>query len=152
MRIKLIFYYQSILQDINVQVILALMILVSIINMISALLILILDRTAMIGLLKAMGALNWNIQKIFIINAAYLILWGLLLGNIIGLGLGFVQQQFHLVSLDKSSYYVDHVPILFEPSDILFLNLGSFVICTAMMILPSFVVSRIDPVRTIRFN
>lgn len=140
------------LQDINVKVILRLMILVSVINMISALLVLILDRTSMIGLLKAMGARNSNIQFIFIINAGYLIFSGLVIGNVVGFGLGFLQQKFHLIGLDKASYYVDHVPILFDSSAILLVNLASFTICTLMMVLPTLMISRIDPVKTIRFN
>ncbi len=140
------------LQDINVRVILLLMILVSVINMISALLVLILDRTSMIGLLKSMGAVNGRIQRIFILNAAYLIFTGLMIGNALGLGLGFLQQEFHLMKLDKASYYIDHVPVLFDVTSILLLNLGSFLVCTIMMFLPTLVISKIDPVKTIRFN
>lgn len=140
------------LQDINVYIILTLMVLVSGINMISALLVLILERTNMIGLLKAMGAVNASISRIFLYNAIYLVLLGLLWGNFLGLGLGFLQQKFQLIKLDKTSYYVDHVPVLFKFSEILFINIGSLIVCFLMLIIPSLIVSRIQPVKTIRFN
>ncbi len=140
------------LQDINVVIILTLMILVSGINMISALLVMILERTNMIGLLKAMGARNRSIGRIFLINALYLIIIGIIIGNAIGLGLGWLQSTFELVKLDQANYYVDHVPVLFQASTILYINVGSIIACLLMLILPSLIVSRIDPVKTIRFN
>jgi len=140
------------LQDINVIIILALMVLVSGINMISALLVIILERTNMIGLLKAMGAQNRSIGRIFLLNAAYLILIGLILGNLFGLGLGWLQNTLEFVKLDQDSYYVDHVPVMFETGTILMINVGSMIACLVMLILPSMIVSRIDPVRTIKFN
>jgi lipoprotein-releasing system permease protein len=140
------------LQDINVVIILTLMILVSGINMISALLVMILERTNMIGLLKAMGARNVSIGRIFLINALYLIFIGVAIGNLIGLGLGWLQSTFELVKLDQSNYYVDHVPVLFQASTILLINAGSIIACLLMLLLPSLIVSRIDPVKTIRFN
>ena len=140
------------LQDINVVIILTLMILVSGINMISALLVMILERTNMIGLLKAMGAQNRSIGRIFLINALYLIIIGVIIGNGIGLGLGWLQSHFELIKLDQANYYVDHVPVLFEASTILYINLGSIIACLIMLLIPSLIVSRIDPVKTIRFN
>ncbi len=140
------------LQDINVFIILTLMVLVSGINMISALLVLILERTNMIGLLKAMGALNASISRIFLYNATYLVFLGLFWGNLLGIGLGLLQQKFHLIKLDKTSYYIDHVPVLFDPTTIISINLGSLVACFVMLLIPSLIVSRIDPVKTIRFN
>lgn len=140
------------LQDINVFIILTLMVLVSGINMISALLVLILERTNMIGLLKAMGALNSSISRIFLYNAVYLVFLGLFWGNLVGVGLGYLQQQFHLIKLDKASYYIDHVPVLFDPMTILSINIGSLIVCFVMLLIPSLIVSRINPVKTIRFN
>lgn len=140
------------LQDLNVVIILTLMVLVSGINMVTALLVFILERTNMIGLLKTMGASNRAISRVFLYNAAYLVLLGTLWGNVIGLGLGFAQQQFHFFTLDKINYYVDHVPVLFDPTAILLINLGSVVVSMLMMLLPTLLVSRIDPVKTIRFN
>lgn len=140
------------LQDMNVVIILTLMILVSGINMISALLVLILERTNMIGLLKAMGAKTRSIAQIFLYNAAYLILLGMLIGNALGIGIGLLQYHFEWVKLDQKNYYVDHVPILFEWETILLLNLGSMMACLIMLLLPSLLVSRINPVKTIKFN
>ena len=128
------------------------MTLVAVINMISALLIMILERTTMIGMFKAMGATSWNIQKIFLLNAAYLISLGLLLGNILGLGLGFFQQQTHFFKLDQASYYMTFVPVEFNLTDILMLNIGTLVICLLVLIIPSMLVSKISPVKAIRFK
>ena len=140
------------LQDINVFIILSLMIVVSGINMISALLVLILERSNMIGLLKSMGARNRSIANIFLINAAYLIFLGLLFGNVIGLTLGWIQQRFEILKLDQANYYIDHVPVQFDLTSIVMVNIGSLVACLIMLIIPSMLVSRIDPIKSIRFN
>jgi lipoprotein-releasing system permease protein len=131
---------------------LVLMVIVAVINMISALLIMILERTAMIGMFKAMGASNWNIRKIFLYNATYLIGLGLLLGNALGLGLGYFQQQTHFFKLDQASYYMTFVPVRFGLWDVLLLNLGTLIICLLVLIVPSMLVSRISPVKAIRFK
>jgi lipoprotein-releasing system permease protein len=120
--------------------------------MISALLIMILERTAMIGMFKAMGARNWVIQKVFLYNAAYLIGVGLLLGNLLGLGVGFFQQYTHFFKLDPASYYMSFVPIKFTLSDVLLLNVSTLAVCLLVLIVPSMLVSRISPVRAIRFK
>lgn len=140
------------LLDVNSVVMLVLMVVVAVINMISALLIMILERTAMIGMLKAMGASNWNIRKIFLYNATYLIGLGLLLGNALGLGLGYFQQQTHFFKLDQASYYMTFVPVQFGLWDVLLLNLGTLVICLLVLFVPSMLVSRISPVKAIRFK
>lgn len=140
------------LQDINVIIILLLIILVSGINMTSALLILILERTREIGILKAMGARNWLIRKLFLIHAAYLIGIGLFWGNLLGIGIGFLQQQFGFITLPQGSYYLTHVPVNLEISHILLLNAGTLILCTAMMVIPSYIVTKISPVRAIRFD
>ncbi|MGZ3756097.1 MAG: ABC transporter permease [Mucilaginibacter sp.] len=140
------------LLDVNTQIILVLMTLVAVINMISALLIMILERTAMIGILKAMGAANWAIQKIFLYNAAYLVGLGLLFGNIFGLGLGYFQLSTHFFKLDPESYYMSFIPIQFNWADVLLLNLGTMVICLLVLIVPSMLVARITPVKAIRFK
>ena len=138
--------------DVNTIVMLVLMIAVAVINMISALLIMILERTAMIGIFKAMGAGNWAIQKIFLYNAAYLIGVGLLLGNALGLGLGFFQQHTHFFKLDQASYYMTFVPIKFVWMDVILLNIGTLVVCLMVLIIPSMLVTRITPVKAIRFK
>lgn len=140
------------LQDINVIIIIALIILVSGINMTSALMIMILERTGFIGLLKAMGATNWKVRKIFLINAAYLIALGLFWGNLVGVGLCFLQDKFKLVSLPQEQYYIEHVPINLELSHVLLLNVGTLVLCTLMLVIPSYFVSKIAPIKALRFN
>lgn len=140
------------LLDVNAVVMLVLMTAVAVINMISALLIMILERTAMIGMFKAMGARNWVIQKIFLYNAAYLIGIGLLLGNLLGLGIGYFQQQTHFFKLDQASYYMSFVPIKFVLSDVIFLNISTLLVCLLVLIVPSMLVSRISPVKAIRFK
>ncbi|MBE9667399.1 ABC transporter permease [Mucilaginibacter boryungensis] len=149
--------YQTIFEwlkllDANTQVILALMLVVAVINMISALLIMILERTTMIGMLKAMGATNWKIQEIFLYNAVYLISIGLLLGNVLGLGLGWLQYQTHFFKLDEASYYMKFVPIQFDWVDVLLLNAGTLTISLLVLIIPSMLVSRITPVKAIKFK
>ena len=140
------------LQDLNVYIILILMVLVSGINMITALLVFILERINMIGLMKAMGATARSIGLIFVYNAAYLILIGTFWGNAIGFGIGLLQQQFKFLKLDKTSYYIDHVPVLFDFNAIIWINVGSIIISVVMLILPSLIVGKINPVKTIRFN
>lgn len=150
-------WYQTIFQwlsllDINTQVILILMMAVAVINMISALLIIILERTNMIGILKALGSSNWSIQKIFLSNAAYLIGFGLLLGNVLGIGLGLLQTYTHFFKLDQVSYYMSFVPVQLEIGDIIFLNAGTLVVCLLVLIIPSMLVTRISPVKAITFK
>ncbi len=140
------------LQDINVRVILFLMLLVGAINMITALLILILERTRMIGVLKAIGANNWSVRKVFLYSAIHLILKGLLLGNFIGLGLGFLQQKFKIISLNPETYYMNTVPINFDLSNILLLNLGTIIICYLILLIPSIIITKITPIKAIRFQ
>lgn len=146
-----IFEWLSLL-DINAQVVLVLMLMVAIINMISALLIIILERTHMIGLLKALGESNWGIRKIFLYNAVYLIGFGMLMGNIFGLGLGYIQQQTHFFKLDEASYYMSFIPVQFEWLDIILINIGTLVICLAVLIIPSMLVSKISPVKALSFK
>jgi len=113
------------LQDINEVVILFLMIIVSVINMITALMILILERTNMIGILKAMGSSNWNIRKIFLYYAAYIVLMGLFWGNLFGLGFCLAQQHFEFIALSEADYYLSTAPIEINLWTILLLNLGT---------------------------
>ena len=140
------------LLDINTRIILGLMLIVAVINMISALLIMILERTAMIGIFKAMGAGNWSIQKIFLYNAAYLVGLGMLFGNLFGLGFSLFQSTTHFFKLDPSSYYMSFVPIQLNWPDVVLLNIGIMVICLLVLVIPSLLVSRISPVRAIRFK
>lgn len=140
------------LQDVNAIIVIALMILVAGINMISALLILILERTNMIGILKALGSTNKSIQEIFLYNAAYLIGKGLIWGNIIGLGLALIQKYYGIFKLDEATYYVAVIPIDLNWIHIVLLNIGTLICCLLMLLIPSFIVSRITPVKAIRFS
>lgn len=140
------------LQDLNVVVIILLMVVVAVINIISALLILILERTNMIGILKALGMPNWNVRKIFMYNALYLIVKGLAWGNVVGLALCLLQLQFGFLKLPQESYYVSEVPIKFDWMYILILNLGTLLVCALMLIIPSYVITKISPIKAIRFD
>lgn len=140
------------LQDYNVNIIIILMILVAVINIISALLILILERTNMIGILKALGMPNWNVRKIFLYNAAYLILKGLIWGNVIGISLCIIQLQTGIFTLPEESYYVAVVPIELNFFKILILNIGTLIICISLLLIPSYVITKISPVKAIRFD
>jgi len=140
------------LLDGNTNVVLVLMIIVAVINMISALLIMILERTTMIGILKAMGATNWTIRKVFLYNAFYLIGLGLLLGNLFGIGFGIFQSQTHFFKLDQQSYYMSFVPIQFNIGDMVLVNIGTLIVCLLVMIGPSMLVTKITPVKAIRFQ
>lgn len=140
------------LQDMNVIIILILMIAVAGINMISTLLILILEKTNMIGILKALGTRNISIRKIFLYNAAYIIGKGLLWGNLLGISLAVIQQHFHIFTLSQESYYVAYVPINLNIYYILLLNLGTLIACLLFLLFPSYIITRISPVKAIRFS
>jgi lipoprotein-releasing system permease protein len=140
------------LLDTNTVVMLGLMLIVAVINMISALLIMILERTSMIGMFKAMGATNWSIQKIFLINALYLVGLGMLFGNLFGFGIGLFQNITHTFTLDPASYYMSFVPIQFDWLDAIELNLGILAVCLLVLVIPSMLVSKISPVKAIRFK
>ena len=140
------------LTDMNERIILLLMILVSIINMTTALLILILERTNMIGILKALGAKSWSIRKIFLYNASYIIGYGLFWGNLIGIGLCLLQMQFGIITLPEDLYYVAVAPIELNFMSILILNIGTILITLTVLILPSWMITKFDPVKAIRFS
>lgn len=137
--------------DNNVWFIIAIMILVAGINMITALLVLILERVQMIGILKALGSQNNSIQKIFLYNASYLILKGLCYGNLIGLTLLLVQKYFKIISLNPETYHVSTVPVSFNFGTILLLNVGTLILCFVMLIIPSMIIAKIHPSKAIKF-
>jgi len=138
--------------DVNITLIIIIMIVIGGINMITALLVLILERTQMIGILKALGNTSKSIRKIFLYNAAYLILKGLFWGNLIGLGLIFLEKTFHFISLNPDNYYVNHIPFHLSVTHIFLLNLGTLILCLLMLILPTYLVSKISPVKAIKFD
>lgn len=146
-----IFDWLSLL-DMNAWLIIALMILVAGMNMITGLLVIILEKTTMIGILKSIGAQNTNIRKIFLYVGSLLIGKGLFWGNVVGLMLCILQQQFHLITLDPTIYFMSYVPISLSFTYILLLNIGTFILTTAMLIIPSMVITKISPSEAIRFD
>ncbi len=140
------------LLDMNVWVILTLMVLVAGFNMVSSLLVIILERTQMIGILKAMGARNWSIRKVFLYFSVMLILKALVLGNILGVGICLIQQYTHVFKLDPSSYYLEYVPINLTVLHLVLLNVGTVIITTLMLLLPSYFITKVSPEKSIRFE
>jgi lipoprotein-releasing system permease protein len=139
-------------QDINVIIIILLMLIVAGFNMISGLLILILEKTNMIGVLKSLGAEDKTIRRMFLYQAAYLIGKGLFWGNFIGIGLAFIQFKTGVVTLDPSSYYIKTVPVNLELIHILSLNAGTMLVIILMLLVPSQLISRITPVKAIKYD
>ncbi len=138
--------------DINVIIILTLMVLVASINMISALLILILEKTNMIGILKTIGAKNVSIIKIFLYNGLYIIVRGLIFGNILALVLCLIQIHTGIITLNQETYYVSVVPINLNVVHIVAINAGTVLISLLMLLLPSYIITRISPLKAIRFD
>jgi len=139
-------------QDLNVIIIILLMLVVAGFNMISGLLILILEKTNMVGVLKALGSDDVTIRRVFLYQAAYLIGKGLLWGNLIGIGLAFIQLKTGLISLDPTSYYIKTVPVNLDPLHIILLNAGTMAVIIFMLLVPSQLISRITPVKAIRYD
>ncbi len=139
-------------QDINVIIIILLMLIVAGFNMISGLLILILEKTNMIGVLKSLGAEDITLRRVFLYQAAYLIGKGLFWGNLIGIGLAYLQLKTGAIKLDPSSYYIKTVPVNLELAHILLLNAGTMAAIIIMLLVPSQLISRISPVKAIRFD
>lgn len=140
------------LLDMNVWIILILMAAVSGFTMISGLLIIILERANMIGVLKALGANNTSIRQIFLYVSTFLVGKGMIWGNIIGITLCLLQQQFHIIKLNPEAYYVPYVPIEINPWYILWLNVGCMVVSVLMLIVPSYLVALIRPAKSIKFE
>jgi lipoprotein-releasing system permease protein len=140
------------LLDMNVWIILSLIIIVAGFNMVSGLLILILERTMMIGILKAVGTANWSIRKIFIYISSFLILKGMFWGNVAGIAFCLIQSKFGIFKLDPGSYYLDTVPVNLKTSHLLMLNAGTILITLLMLLVPSWYISRIEPDKAIRFD
>lgn len=138
--------------DMNIVVIIVLIVLIAGFNMISGLLILILERTNMIGILKAMGIQDMPLRKIFLYLASGIAIRGLVWGNIAGLSIALLQKQFGIFKLDPANYFLDTVPILINPSHILLLNLGAILAIFIMMIGPSYLAAKIAPVKAIKFD
>ncbi len=146
-----IFDWLSLL-DMNVWVILILMVCVSILNMVSGLIILILDRTFSIGLLKALGTSNASMRKIFLYQALYLILKGMLFGNIIAFIILYLQDKYHLIRLDQASYFIDYAPVNISMGHFVIINFAALVVIFLFMMLPVLIVSRIQPIKSLRYS
>lgn len=140
------------LQDINEVVIIVLMLIVSIINMITALMILILERTNMVGILKALGQTDWSIRKIFLYYAAYIIVMGLIWGNSLGLAFCWVQKTFGIIKLNEANYYLSVAPIEVNFFHVFFLSIGVLLVTLIFLLFPSWLVTKISPVKAIRFK
>lgn len=138
--------------DGNIAIIIIIMMIVAGINMITTLLVMILERTQLIGVLKTLGTNSWSIRKVFLYNASYIIGRGLLIGNILGLFLVFLQFQFELVTLDPHNYYVQVAPVYISISQILVLNVSTLILCTLMMLIPSYIITKISPAKTLKFS
>ncbi|HRN98690.1 MAG TPA: FtsX-like permease family protein [Flavobacterium sp.] len=138
--------------DFNIVVILGIMILVATINMVVALLVLILERTQMIGILKAMGADNLTVRKVFLYNALHLIVRGLFWGNAVGIGLLLIQKYTGVIKLNPENYYVNEAPVLINWMYVLALNAGTVIVCLVTLLIPSYIITRISPVKAIRFD
>ncbi len=138
--------------DLNVYIILVLMVLIGIINVGAALLVLILVKTHFIGMMKAMGSLNWQLRKIFLLQAFFIIGKGMLWGNAIGLGICFIQYKFGILSLNPEVYYLDKVPISIGIWQIILLNGATLIVCLLAMVVPSALISRVLPTKAIKFQ
>lgn len=140
------------LQDYNEVVILSLMLAVAIVNMITALLVLVLERTTMIGILKALGERDGRIRQVFLYHAAVITLTGMFWGNLLGVGFCILQDKFHLIRLNEADYYLSYAPVELNWAPWLIINLGTLLITLVFLLLPSYVVSKVSPVRAIRFS
>lgn len=140
------------LQDMNEFIIMLLMIIVAAINMITCLLIIILERTTMIGVLKALGAYHVTIRKIFVYSALYIVGRGLFWGNLLSLGLLFLQKKFKWIQLNEKAYYVSYAPVKIDWNSIVIINASTFFICFMVLIFSSFLISKISPVKVLRFE
>ena len=138
--------------DFNIIVILVIMIVVSTINMVVALLVLVLERTQMVGILKSLGANNWTVRKIFLYNSAHLIIKGLFWGNIIGVGLLLIQKYTGIIKLNPENYYVNQAPVNINIVHILLLNIGTIIICLLVLLIPSYIITKISPLKAIKFS
>jgi lipoprotein-releasing system permease protein len=122
------------------------------VNMISIILILVMERTQMIGMLKALGATDNLIRSVFVYNGIALIVKGLLLGNAIGLGLCYIQYQFKIITLNPEDYYMSVVPVSWHWEIVAMLNVLTFLVVTIVLLLPTAIISRISPIKAIRFD
>lgn len=139
-------------QDINERVIFLLMVIVALINMSTALLILILERSKMVGILKSLGMPDFDLRSVFIYNALYILGLALIIGNLLGLLIAFVQSRTGFLKLDEESYYLSEVPVHFDLWALIYINVGTIIVTLLVMIIPTFLVTKIDPIDILRFD
>ncbi len=140
------------LQNMNEFIVLIIMAVVAIINMITAILILILERTKMVGVLKSLGMSNWRIQKIFLFHTAYIVIAGLFIGNVVGLGISWLQKATHFFKLDEQTYYMSAAPIRLEWWQVAGIDIVTLVICILILMIPSLIIRRIAPLKAVQFD
>ncbi|MGB5555261.1 MAG: FtsX-like permease family protein [Flavobacteriaceae bacterium] len=139
--------------DFNTALIIGIMVIVGGINMITALLVLILERSQMIGVVKALGMSNWSIRKVFLYNAAYLIGVGLLWGNALGLGIIWLQDKYKFLKFpNPEEYYIEYIPVHINFTTVLILNIGVLILCLLMLLVPSYIITKITPVKAMKFE
>ncbi|MCX8143857.1 MAG: ABC transporter permease [Bacteroidia bacterium] len=138
--------------DVNAVVIIVLMLIVAAVNMVSALIILILEKVNLIGILKALGMNNWNIKNVFLIISLKILGWGLVVGNIIALLFIFLQQNYHIFTLNPDAYYVDYIPVEWNIIDFVLLNIGTIVNCLLFMYIPTILISKLSPSQILRWE
>lgn len=136
----------------QVKLLLVIILVVVCVNMISVVLILVMERTPMIGMLKAMGGTNRLVRSVFIYNGVSLIVKGLAWGNVIGLGICYVQDRYRLLKLNPHDYYMDYVPVDWHWLTILALNALTLAVVTLVLLVPTALISRIHPIRAIKFD
>lgn len=140
------------LLDRNIVIVISLIIIVAAFNMVSVLLIMIMERTPMIGLLKSLGAQNKLIRRIFLYNGSKIVMNGLIVGNLLGLGLSFIQYKYKIVKLDPVNYYMAHVPIEWNWEIVGLINISVFVLVMAILLLPSLIISKVSPVKALKYK
>lgn len=138
--------------EVNTSFVLIIMLIVAVINMLSGVLVIVLESVRMVGILKTQGMTFGSLQRIFIYRSGYIVLWGLFWGNLAGLSLCAAQYYFELLTLDATVYFMSGVPIWLSVKELLLINLGSFVIITLLMVIPTMIVERITPAESIKYN
>ena len=140
------------LQDYTIVIVLSIMIVIALLNLITCLLILVLERTRMVGILKALGAKNFTVQKIFLYHGAVITLTGLIFGNVLGLGLAWLQQRYGFITLPEDAYYISQAAVNIVWWQVILVNIVTFVVCFLLLLIPTFIIERIRPVKAIQFR
>lgn len=140
------------LQDYTIIIVLSIMIVIALLNLITCLLILVLERTRMVGVLKALGARNFTVQKIFLYHGAVITITGLVFGNALGLVLSWLQQRYGFIKLPEDAYYISQAAVNIVWWQVLLVNIITFVVCFLLLLIPTFIIERIRPVKAIQFR